>query len=370
MRRALAISAVATGIAAACAVYSDDLLVPSGQVPDASTSDASSEAGCVHARPPPRPSADGVGDADVDAEHVFALSQWDLGFGDAGIPFAYDLDDRCTCPEKESCVPVTGAPLHCDDDAGRDNSGLALALTLSKLTNAFDDKTANKRLAQGTNGLLVRIRGWNGADDDRDVEVSLFVSNGTTQSDAGNIPPSHDGGDVWTVDPPSLVGGVGPPYVAKFIDTNAYVSGGLVVATLDFPVALGRSIRGTVMILGGAIMSARIDRLPGGGLALSEGRATGRWPTRGFLTGLQTVSDPITPGAYLCGDSGVYQSLKEQICAAADISASPIRDNSNSPCDAISIAVGWRAEQALLSGVVAIEAGIQGCGPTYTDDCR
>ena len=119
-----------------------------------------------------------------------------------------------------------------------------------------------------------------------------------------------------------------------------------------------------------AIVSARIDRLPGGGFGLSEGRATGRWPTRGFLTGLQTISDPITSGGYLCGDSGVYQSIKEQICGAADISASPLRDNQNSPCDAISIAVGWRAEQAQLSGVFAIEAGVQGCGATYTDDCR
>src|SRR5437762_2717572 len=110
-----------------CSVYDASLLVAGGA--DGGGDDAGSDsppgddAGCLFARPPPKPASD---DGNGDTEFIVALHTLDFGAtldGGALGGRGYDLDSVCTCPGPESCKPWPGAKDHCDDDGGRDNSG-------------------------------------------------------------------------------------------------------------------------------------------------------------------------------------------------------------------------------------------------------
>ena len=156
MRRALAsvvvIGTVPLLIWAGCAVYGVDLLVAGtdgGGGPDTGTDGDAGPLGCAHAVPPSRPSADDPGGADTDI--VAAVTLVDFGL-DAGASRSFDLDDMCTCPDKESCKPQSGAPKHCDDDAGRDNAGGPL---LAKFAALVLHVIENQML----NGEVIRLDG-------------------------------------------------------------------------------------------------------------------------------------------------------------------------------------------------------------------
>src|SRR5690348_5335676 len=123
-----ALKAVLVAAIASCAIYDSSLLVDAGG-PDGDAAvpvDAGADVdSCNHAEPPPRPAADDPSDGG-DVEFVVALRYVDFGLAaDAGV-FGFDLDHTCTCPAPETCVPAAGAPQHCDDPFGRDNSGGAL----------------------------------------------------------------------------------------------------------------------------------------------------------------------------------------------------------------------------------------------------
>ena len=358
---------------AGCAVYGTDLLGGGNDAgADAVAADVvdAGPSGCNHARPPARPNADDPGGADT--ELVAAATSVDFGL-DAGASRSFDLDDTCTCPDKESCKPQAGAAKHCDDDAGRDNTGGPLLGQFVSLSPSFNFNGLNTRIKQGTNTLLFRVRHWNGKPNDTSVELAVFLSRTMTPvDDAGAFPaPQHDGSDAWSVDRASLVGGIAPPYVPTYVDGNAYVSGGVVVATLDFPLALGGSYSSTFISLSGARIVGVLDP-QGSGYALRDARVVGRWGTRNLLTGMQVVGDPLNPGQYLCGSNLTYQTIKSEICKAADVTTAPQNDNSGAACDAMSLVLSFQSEPAQLGPVAAdtSDAGaLTPCGVSYTDQC-
>ena len=102
--------------------------------------------------------------------------------------------------------------------------------------------------------------------------------------------------------------------------------------------------------------------------SISEGVLTGRWPSRKFLTSIQSIKVPLTD-EYLCGDSGTYASIKALICKNLDIVSSPQNDNTNAPCDALSLALGFEAVGAKFGAVKAGVGQLQPCGAAWTDDC-
>ena len=377
MRRALVpiavILAVPLVLWAGCAVYGVDLLVAG----DGGGADAGAGAdgdagpqGCAHAGPPARPDGDDPGG--VDTEVVAAITLVDFGL-DAGASRSFDLDDTCTCPGPESCKPLAGSK-HCDDDAGRDNAGGPLLAKFAALSSTFDPNGVNARIGEGQNTLIVRVRRWNGLPNDTSVELDVFVSSGTApQDDAGHgPPPKHDGTDVWAVDSASLVGGIAPPYVPTFVDENAYVSGGMVVATLDFPLSLGGGYAAAFISLSGArVVGVLEDRATGH--AIKDARVVGRWGSRNLLTSLQVAGDPFNKGQYLCGSDLTYQTLKSEICKAADLATNAQNDNSGAACDAMSLVLSFQSEPATL-GPATTATGVDGgavapCGASYTDQC-
>lgn len=377
MRRALASVATASAVLlltyAGCAVYGADLL---GGGPDAGTDTGgdvvdAGPTGCGHAKPPSRPGADDPGGADT--EFVAAATSIDFGL-DGGVASSFDLDDRCTCPDVESCKPQPGASKHCDDDAGRDNTGGPLLGKFVALSSDFDPNGINTRMTKGSSTLLFRIRHWNGMPNDTSVELAIFLSSGTAPlNDAGDSPPpKHDGSDVWSVDTASVIGGVAPPFVAAYVDGNAYVSGGVVVATVDFPLTLGGAYVGSFISLSGARIVGTLEK-HAAGYVVQDARVVGRWGSRNLLTGMQVAKDPLNKTQYLCGTNLTYQTIKSEICKSADLATTPQNDNTGAACDAMSLVLSFQSEPAQLGPPVPVPASDAGpltpCGASYTDQC-
>jgi hypothetical protein len=202
---------------------------------------------------------------------------------------------------------------------------------------------------------------YNGGQNDTDVSVAIFVSDGTPIPDGGTIGPMPlwNGNDVWTLDTTSVVTGGGTmTAIPRFFDPNAYVANGTLVASIDFPLTLGGgSGAGLVTInLTGGFVTATIQ--PGlGSYELNDGQLVGRWATGELLSAISVLS---LGGAYLCPDTATFSYVKGLVCAAADVTASPSADAS-SPCSALSLAAGFTAAPAIEGPVTAKTQGASPC---------
>jgi hypothetical protein len=90
---------------------------------------------------------------------------------------------------------------------------------------------------------------------------------------------------------------------------------------------------------------------------------------RDLLVSFDTTEDPFNPDGGLCGPSSLYQDLKKQICAAADVPADPKQDNTSAPCDALSTTIFFTAGPAKLGTVFDEGDGTRRCGTDWIDDC-
>jgi hypothetical protein len=324
--------------------------------------------GCVPAHWPERPAADDPSSGDVDL--TFAVERLDLGLSDdASAPIAgRDLDGLCTCPDAPPC---TSATTSCDQDGGVDNGIRGLLQALSAYGPVVDQTMLDTYLDQGAYmGFLLQLKRYNGTPNDRSVQFSAYRSDGTVLDDAGsNIRPRKDGTDQWTIDPDSLVGGSGPPYLPTAVDTNAYVANGLLVARANVPVVFPNGGNALPLKVEEGVVLGRLVR-EGAKWRIDQGTFAGRISTRILLTAFQAIPDPFNKGHTLCGPSKTYQALKPQVCAAAEITAFAATDNQGHACNAFSFGIGYTAVQAQLGGLglSTLDSGLP-CGPDYTDDC-
>lgn len=372
--------AVALAIWQGCSIYDSSLLVGvdggGDVVSDVGPPDTGD--GCNHARWPGRPSADD--DASIqNIEFYNALEILDFGAGDGGVAtqsvIGVDLDGICTCPGLDSCKTFQDSGAQCDYDGGIDDSLGTLVKEFSGSTNFFDQGYINQNLSSGIFGALFRVRNYNGQANDTQVELSIFVSNGTqgAGTDAGPTIPQWKGNDVWTIDPKSLLGGTigdaGPvPLVAY--DLNAYVSNYTLVGNIsDMPLAVGAATgEGLITIdLTGGLVIAKLT--PSGNTFKAEGIVAGRWETRKLLTALQVLHDPFDFDAALCGQDAIYQLLKGRICGIQDIASNVLDDGKNAPCNALSLSFAFTSVPAKYGNVFAPDAAPGGCGAQWTDQC-
>jgi hypothetical protein len=370
----------------ACAIYDPTLLLPGDAGPGAAL-----DAACAHAYYPDRPAQDDP--STLTVEVVLAVQSIDLGVSpDAGTglaPYGFDLDHVCTCPGPPSCVQEQGAPLTCDDDMGRDHAGLELFRELGSLAPAGSQQT-NQGLQAGQYGLIFDIQNYNGKPNDKQVSVSVYASNGISGvEDGGASQPSHDGTDRWTLDPTYIIGGskldgsTCDQNVCKaiYFDDTAYIKDNVLVARIDFPVSFGTKsfLGGAVMNLKGSVIVGTLEQVAvaGGGSSyrITEGTIAGRWPTRLLLQTLAAIPDNVSnTSPYLCGpDSFGYLYLRYRACQVADITSNPMLDNTNAPCDAVSMGFRFAAEPAHLGEVYGIPPPPAGCttegGLPFTDSC-
>lgn len=362
-------------VAAACTVYDASLLVPG----DAGASDAGADVvvdPCKATGWPARPDKDDPGGADVEFYNALTTLDFNASPDAGATTIGFNLDGVCTCPQAESCHPADAAPQHCDGKDGLDNSGAALIRQFSSANGFFDQNYINQQIAAGIFGAVIRVRGYNGKANDTKVEVAVFVSNGTDGIQIGKpIAPKRDGSDKWTLDPTSLKGGAlpdGGAPVALYVDSNAYVSNGFLVGTLNFPLSIGAGNgEGLVTIeLSGSVLAAKLE--PSGSSFKAKGTIAGRWPTRKLLTTLQVLHDPLdsTKTQFLCGPNVTYQVLKTRVCDFADITGNLLEDGKNAPCDSLSIGFGFESGPATFAGTWPKPDGGTPCGPQWTDDCN
>lgn len=359
----------------ACAIYGPSLLAGDAG-PDAQPGDAG-DAGdppCNAARWPDRPAKDD-GNETVP-EFVVAVRSFSLD-PDAGAtaPRGWDLDRRCTCPGPASCNPAADAAIICDDSNGRDNSAGLLFVAFSAFAgDIFNLEKMSERIGAGEGTFLVRIKDYNGTQNDTQVTTATFMSNGTRGAEDGGTPtvPQWDGGDEWTVAPNTLFGGTGPPYVPlpDAVDTAAYVTNGMLVSMMNEVNILFTTSTASALQLNasGVVVTGHLVQ-KSGGWGIDDGMLAGRWSARRFLTSFATLRDPLSKGAWLCGDSGTYASIKPLVCRNRDITALLQNDNTNAYCDALSIGFGFVAAPATMGNLYARPPPPQPCGAQWDDQC-
>lgn len=267
LRGSLAFSALA---ASGCSVYDEALL---NSITDGGGNVTphcvSGTAGCIPEKPPANTSAPTDAVDMTFALRDVRLSQTDSGLGDMLQPWRYigfNLDgiETKTTADPNGCLtppnPDGGGPgefYPVDGEAGIDNQfGAQLAGTLLPIVapNMQNTLCCYQYIGRGT--LLLRIRDWNGEDDDASVTVSLTTAldgtaddNSTVSYDptsdrvgyivsgsgaartAASLPSWAPGADTWYTSAAEVSGNdLDRP---RHVDVNAYVRDGYFVMHLD-----------------------------------------------------------------------------------------------------------------------------------------
>lgn len=362
----------ALGAAAACQLVAgiDDRTVynTSDASPDVAASADGGGDLCRHPNVPGAPDLSTSSPSDsIDA--VLALSKLDFGL-DGGTEYGDNLDRACTCPEPDSCkrpLDMKGMPLAaaCDDPGGVDNAGRAI-FSEFVATGFISESLLSGAVAQGLAGVFVRISHYNGQPNDASVEVSVYASLGFTgYPDAG---PKFDGSDVWFVDEGSVNGG--STDTPRYTASEAYVSNGTLVASLNFPIILGGGyVQPVVIEIKSGLITAQVQ-MSGANVSGIKGSLAGRWPVERLLTSFQNVPDPLdtTKTKRLCGTDPTFALIKPPICNGVDITADPTNDGTGI-CDAISIGLGFEAVPAKFGPVLPTPDSGAPCGVGYVATC-
>jgi hypothetical protein len=318
---------------------------------------------CSQVGVPDSPDAGAGGDLTI----VFALRSIDLGL-DAGAAYGFNLDRACTCPAFDTCVRPDDAGPACDQPPGVDNAGVALLRTAAA-QNLLSEEQANNSLSQGLSGLLVRIDRYNGLGDDALVHVAVFTSLGADGVLDGGTLLQFDGGDRWTVEETSVKGQLDGGYAAVAEDTSAYVSGGVMVARLDFPIVIGSTLGPPITFdMSSGIIVATLARKDAQSYTLS-GTLAGRWAASQLLTSFEAYPDPFQQGRWLCGDDPTYLFLKQTVCRGVDIHKRADSDGITTRCDAYSVGVRFTAVSALFGSLVSRPDASHPCGASWSDNC-
>ncbi|MGZ3421223.1 MAG: hypothetical protein ACXVEE_25330 [Polyangiales bacterium] len=318
---------------------------------------------CNSSQWPSQPLADDPSDAG-DREFVVAVRSMTFGI-DPTKPLGYDLDGTCTCPEPDSCQRPADSGTRCDEPGGVDVAMNQQILTLVQSAKGFSEADLNAGLENGRFGALVQIRKYNGTANDVQVEVGILLSPGWSgrTTDAG---PSWDGGDPWDIDPITLSNEA--MKIPKYVDTNAYVRDGVLVATrLDGArLGLGAGTSSADIVFTESVLTGKIVAR-GSSFAIEGGIIAGRWPTANVLSGIANLADPFLGGP-LCKSVLTYKTVKQKVCAAADIPSNKARDRGTLPCDALSLGIRFTAEPAVFGGVFS---KMLDAGPCvgFTDEC-
>ena len=297
---------------------------------------------CVHAEPPPNkvPGQNLGGTTDVWT----AIYSVDYGDGD-GVPSAatyssigYDLDRVCTSlGDPATCVQAKHAPK--DGVGGRDNAAGELIFevksTYKIIADPIGSKNDTKSIQSGLFSVLFHISGYNGQPDDDQVRFEWYLPAqfGSDNDGGAKAPPAWNGTDTWPLRKDGTLtladGGAGP----LVSDDNAYVAGGVVVASLP----KGSRISGGSIEfdLSGVFVTANIVKTPQG-FELQGGTLAGTWGQAQVLGGLGQLFKLVGK----CADFPIYQQLKSLVCGALDVSGSGVPLPTQA-CDALSIGMAF-----------------------------
>ncbi|MDB4934610.1 MAG: hypothetical protein JWP87_1582 [Labilithrix sp.] len=307
---------------------------------------------------------------------VFAMDSLQFDEQSAGMPLGFDLDDACTCPEDDTCVPPDGGDRRCDRSDGRDN---AFGPLFGQLLDPFGSRDfATQGIRDGNYGAIISLSQWNQLPNDPLVTIGFFTSGGLdTPPDAGKSKPRFDGTDRWTIDPESLVSGdqligedchTSTRCVPFYADLKGYVKDDQLVAQIDrAPFVVSTKTGRFEIELTSVILTAHVVR-EGGILRLERGELVGRSASGRLLAAIGQLQDPFGTDAGLCHSADAYGLAKGAICDAVDIAAAPADDKTGKSCTAVSGGLGFTAVQALGGTVFSTVRNPNACA-SFTDTC-
>jgi hypothetical protein len=327
--------------------------------------DADAPVSCAHAGFPSPPDAAPGGAIGF----VVAVRSIEVRSQPDGGPVGLDIDETCTCQgQGPSCVAPEGAD-SCDLAEGRDNEFANLFEAIGYGMNETDVSAYYSGLAeQGHWSLLVRVRDYNGEPDDGRVEVALFVPYGFPGVDAG---PTWTGYDSWYVSADCIepldagpdAGDGAVELVPRYVDENAYVRGGVLVAGVhEATLLFGGSTTRMELHATAINVMARVVREGNGLWALTDGLLTGILPLGDVFRALGSFRDG--DGFPVCTDQGGYEIAKEFICNGADLLST--FSDPKLDCDSMSMGIAFEAVEAKLGEVMAPPDATPGC-PADTD---
>jgi hypothetical protein len=308
-----------------------------------------------------------------------------FGAPDAGgaIPIGLDLDDRCTCPETDSCFRPGDAGRSCDGKQGEDNAMSGFFNSINIGVPLFQQTFATDRIHEGFFTFLLDVLGWNGQPDDPNVVVTMRLSLRIEgkKEDGGLPPPKFDGTDVWTLDPTAIAGGVesvgrdcrvpAESYrcLARVRDEKAYVRGGKLVAHPRFDGQLDQPVPVTILAGLGVInfdmydftLFGTLTRGEDGGVSSVAGEITGRVTSQNVLHSVGAIqdftSDNDTP---ICKNTALFAVAKTSVCQTPDL-APPGKDNTGAKCDHISVAMSFSSSPATVGTILLRQAPADDC---------
>jgi hypothetical protein len=336
---------------------------------------------CMHATYPPPPGGPDQG-PDIGTI-VVAIHTIELG-DTSSTPPGYDLDGVCTCIDDggPSCTGRSVDPTtYCDAMGGIDDQTLLLVKLIQIMgSGTFGSVFFSDEAGGGKWTLLIEIAGYNGTANDPVVQVAVYPSPGFVPNDAGA--PEWDGTDAWNVSSTSLVKGDGGPnelsldggsvgdggLVARYQSNGAYVSGGVLVASLPqsqiiFQGGLSSSVFQLTLsegVLTGTLMQ---NSTPQGVVwSITNGIIAARWALTDVFNDVASFRmDGVDP---ICTSSPFYSVAKSAVCNDADILVNA-NDPASTPCDALSFGLGFTADPANIGPVLEpVDAGTSGsCAP-------
>jgi hypothetical protein len=370
-RRALTASVLAAFATAACHVLigvEDEVGDPRPAVPDSSVADAGGPVDpCKHAAPPARPDAQDDGQ---DAGPLyFALKTLSVPQSDAGV--GYDLDGLCTCDKRpgvdaaSSCV--FSGPDVCDGPEGIDNA-------LSDVTGSSNPSTRQFGYEEGAeNGyraVLFRLSGYNGTSDDPKVTLAVLdvqgveepsPCNGGEPGDAadknalGGYKPAWLGCDSWRI-PKSSLAFVGTnDEQPKYIASDAWVTGGRLVARFKDGILVSTSGANVSppIALNQTILSARVVRNSKTGDRLEDGFLSARVDAENLLSVIGNSALNGTTDQRVCDKPDFDFVVRPALCSRRDL-VSPGRRGDK--CDSLSAALVFSGVRVRPGALFADEA--------------
>jgi hypothetical protein len=395
------------GAAAACKVYPDSLLDADPVAEqDAGTGivegleagtgigwwSGKAENGCVTAGQPSDDMRPAASDAPTIEPIYFGITRLLLGSQtqagelnkDAWQEYGFDLDGICslspTCSDETEAVSCKGASsaVAYDGNYCRDNTFGRFeyfVTTIPEIGKKYElnDDIFNCGLCVGQYNILIKLSGYNGEANDDSVRIDLYASPGLEEqlpfdckSDNQSTKLCWLDAAPWLIDEDSMDAPVEGPELAdaKLFDGAAFVRDHYLFAhfpeqaMLRFPDQNAQFHPFPLRITKG-IVTARVEKAADGTWALADGTIAGRVKGEDIVTGFREIGFCETDMRY--GIMTGYVKANLDIMSSGEVAP-------DQSCDAISMGVGFTAQQATAGKLVKVPplvecpAGAAGAG--------
>ncbi len=317
-----------------------DAAVPDSALPDGGP-DGGSDAGPVVCGnvPPSRPTTPDALDVST---YVWALKDPILDQRAVWQDIGWNIDERCTfsIDDEHLCTPPMASVPPLDGPGGVDNAfGENILGLIARFNSTFEAE--GREAMENGRALIVRLRNWNGMDDDPSVDVSIVAAAGVANA-GGDSVPQWDGSDRWNLADSSFQGG--NPDEPLIRDTNAYVANRMIVARIPprqrfiLPWLRGNSLE---FKLTEGLFTAEIS---GDENNLEHAWITGRYAKIDLAEAWQLAG--------LC-DGGVLRGLVDnEVDEDMDVRSTPGTGGPGATCDAVSVALAFTGYRADWGSVV------------------